>query len=151
MSQGIRHHGANRHADPDTIRREEETIQLVYPFLMIRKKIADVLSKKKYFSAIMENPVDLSEFSRRPTPRLITGLFLMAFSYVIGWPAIATLGVLAVWYKEPLVAVIGGPVTYAVSCLVFIFGAWLARAPHYMGMLTKYAIQSFIKKYSSNS
>ena len=99
----------------------------------------------------MKNPVDLSEFRRRPTPRLITGLFLMAFSYVIGWPAIAALGVLAVWYKEPLVAVIGGPVTYVVSCLVFIFGAWLARAPHYMGMLTKYAIQSFIKKYSCNS
>jgi hypothetical protein len=117
-------------------------------FFMIRRKIAEHLSRKKFVIKIMENPVDLSEFRQRPTPRLIIGLFLMAFSYVIGWPAVAALGVLAVWYKEPLIAVIGGPAIYTFSYVVFILGAWLARAPHYIGTLIKYAIQRFIIKYS---
>jgi hypothetical protein len=117
-------------------------------FFMIRRKIAQYLVGKKYIIKLMANPVDLSEFKERPTPRVITGLILMGFSYVIGWPAVAALGFLAVWFREPLIAVIGCPTIYGLSHVVFILGAWLARAPHYMGTLTKYAIQRFIKKYS---
>jgi len=116
---------------------------------MIRRKIADYLIQKKSISKMMENPVDLSQLRQRPTKRMIWGWILMAFSYVIGWPAVAAFGVLAVWYKEPLIAVIGGPTIYVISCLVFIFGAWLARAPQHLGTLTKFAIQSFVRKYSS--
>lgn len=116
---------------------------------MIRRKIAKYLSEKKFIIKIMENPADLSEFKRRPTPRLITGLILMGFSYVIGWPAMAALSALAVWYREPLIAVIGCPTTYGLSYVVFIIGAWLARAPHYMGTLARYAIQSFLKRLLS--
>jgi hypothetical protein len=122
----------------------------VFNFSMLRRKIAKYLSEKKFIIKIQENPADLSEFKERPTPRLITGLILMGFSYVIGWPAVAALGFLAVWLKEPLVAVIGCPTIYGLSHVVFIIGAWLSRAPHYMGMLTRYAIQLFIKKYSHN-
>jgi len=74
---------------------------------MIRKKIAKYLAGRKYIIEILENPTDLSEFKERPTTRLITGLILMGFSYVIGWPAVAALSVLAVWCREPLLAVIG--------------------------------------------
>lgn len=75
----------------------------------------------------------------------------MAFSYVIGWPAIAGLGVIALWYKEPLIAVIGGPTIYVISCLVFILGAWLTGMSQHLGTLIKYALQSFIRKYSSKN
>ena len=117
---------------------------------MIRRKIAQYLAGKKFIIKILENPADLSEFKERPTPRVITGLILMGFSYIIGWPAVAALGVLAVWLKEPLIAIIGCPTIYVLSHVVFIIGALLSRTPHYMGTLTKYAIQRFIKKYSSN-
>jgi hypothetical protein len=116
---------------------------------MIRRKIAQYLSGKKYFKNILENPADLSEFKERMTPRLITGLSLMALSFIIGWPTVAALGVLAVWYKEPLIAVIGCPTTYALSYVVFIVGAWLARAPHYMETLVRYTIQYFFRKLIS--
>lgn len=116
---------------------------------MLRRKIADYLIKKKSIIRLMEKPVDLSEFRERPTRRMIFGWFLMAFSYVIGWPAITGISVIAVWYKEPLIAVIGGPLMYAVSCLVFLLGAWLARAPQHLGTLTKFATQAFVRKYSS--
>jgi len=118
-------------------------------FAMIRRKIADYLSKKKFIIKLMENPVDLSEFRQRPTPRLITGLILMGLSYVIGWPAVAALSFLAAWFREPMIAVIGCPTTYGLSYVVFIVGAWLARAPHYMGILARYTIQVFLRKLLS--
>ena len=116
---------------------------------MIRRKIAKYLAGKKYIREILANPVDLNEFKERPTPRLITGLILMGFSYVIGWPAVAALGALAVWLNEPLIVIIGCPMTYGLSYVVFIIGAWLARAPHYMGTLARYTIQIFLRKLLS--
>jgi hypothetical protein len=113
---------------------------------MLRRKIAQYLAGKKYIREMLEHPADLSEFKQRPTPRLITGLVLMGFSYVIGWPAVAALSALAVWMREPLIAVIGCPTTYGLSYVVFIVGAWLSRAPHYMGTLTRYALQSLLRK-----
>ena len=113
---------------------------------MIRRKIGQYLSGKKYFKEILENPADLSEFKERMTPRLIIGLILMGLSYVIGWPAMAALSFLAVWFKEPLIAIIGCPTTYALSYVVFIVGAWLSRAPHYMETLARYTIQYFFRK-----
>ena len=116
---------------------------------MIRRKIAKYLTGKKYIIEILNNPADLSEFHQHPTPRLITGWILMGLSYVIGWPAVAALSALAVWLREPMIAIIGCPTTYALSYLVFIVGAWLARAPHYMGTLARYAIQTLLRKILS--
>ena len=116
---------------------------------MIRRKIAKYLAGRQYIIEILENPTDLSAFSERPTKRLITGLILMGLSYVIGWPAVAALSVLAAWLREPMIAVIGCPTTYGLSYLVFIVGAWLARAPHYMGILARYTIQLFLRKLFS--
>ncbi|MFH1080212.1 MAG: hypothetical protein V1766_08130 [Pseudomonadota bacterium] len=116
---------------------------------MIRGKIAKYLAGRKYVIEILENPTDLSEFKEPPTPRLIAGLILMGLSYVIGWPAVAALSVLAGWSREPMIAVIGCPTTYGLSYVVFIVGAWLARAPHYMGTLARYAIQFFLRKLLS--
>jgi len=116
---------------------------------MIRKKISQYLAGKKFIQKILENPADLSEFRERMTPRLIIGLILMVLSFIIGWPAVAALSVLAIWFKEPLIAVIGCPTTYALSYVVFIIGAWLSRTPHYMGILARYTIQSFLRKLIS--
>ena len=71
----------------------------------------------------------------------------MGLSYVIGWPAVAAFSAMAVWFREPMIAIIGCPTTYALSYVVFIAGAWLARAPHYMALLAKYTMRSFLKKF----
>jgi hypothetical protein len=112
---------------------------------MIRK-IINGLSETKYIRGILEHPADLSEFRERPTPRLITGLILMGFSYLIGWPAVAALIFLAARLNEPLIAVIGCPATYGLSYVVFFAGAWLARAPHYMEILARYALGALLRK-----
>ena len=115
----------------------------------MRKRIVQYLAGKKFIQKIMETPADLSEFKERPTPQLIAGLVLMILSFIIGWPAVAALSVLAVWFKEPLIAVIGCPTTYALSYVVFIVGAWLSHAPHYIGVLARYTLQSFLRKLFS--
>jgi len=113
---------------------------------MIQRKFSQYLAEKRFVQKIMEPPADLSEFKARPTPRLIAGLILMVLSFIVGWPAIAALGVLAVWWQEPLIIVIGGPSAYALSCLIFFIGAWMARAPHYLNTLTRYSLQVLFKK-----
>ncbi len=116
---------------------------------MIRRKIAKYLVERKYIAEILDHPTDLSEFKERPTKRVITGLILIGLSYIIGWPAVAALSILAVWFGEPMIAVIGCPTTYGLSYLVFIAGAWLARAPHYINILARYTIQLFLRKLLS--
>ena len=116
---------------------------------MIRR-IARILAETKSIRGILDHPTDLSEFRERPTPRLIAGLILMGFSYLIGWPAVTVLTILAVHLHKPLIAIIGCPTTYGISCLVFFIGAGLAHAPHYMGVLTRYAIgKLFLKLFRS--
>jgi len=114
---------------------------------MIRK-IMGHLAETKYVREILENPVDISEFRERPTPRLISGLLLMGASYLIGWPAVTALTMLAFYRQEPLIAIIGCPTIYGFSCVVFFIGALLARAPHYTGLMTKYAIGKLFLKLS---
>jgi len=103
-------------------------------------RIAELLAGTKFIREALEHPADLSEFKERPTPRLITGLVLMGFSYIMGWPAVTALSMIAVYLQEPLIAIIGCPTTYGLSYIVFFVGAWLARAPHYMGIVTRYAV-----------
>jgi hypothetical protein len=76
---------------------------------------------------------------------MVIGLCLVAFSYIIGWPAVAALGILSVYFREPLIVVIGGPVTYGFSHLVFLIGAWLIGAK-YVRPLMRYAIKALFKK-----
>lgn len=110
------------------------------------KKLAERLAKTNYIRGTLENPADLSEFREKPTPRLIFGLILMGFSYILGWPSVAALGVIAIWLDEPLIAAIGGPAVYGLSHLVFLGGALLARAPHYFNVLLRYSIGKLFRK-----
>jgi hypothetical protein len=73
---------------------------------------------------------DLSVFDRRPSRKMIVGLFLIGFSYVIGWPLIALLAGLAVSAHAPMVIAVGGPLAYGLSHLVFLAGVYLAGAAY---------------------
>lgn len=94
---------------------------------VIRRSIHKIATTDFVRSAIAEQ-ADLSAFKEKPNLRIIAGVFAIAFSYVIGWPAIAGLGMLAAKYRQPLIVVVGGPVTYGLSHLVFLLGMYLAGA-----------------------
>ncbi len=111
---------------------------------MIRK-IAERLARTAYVRDALEHPPDLREIRRKPSPRVWAGLFLVGLSYVIGWPAVAALGVLAAWFREPLIIAVGGPLTYGLSHLVFLAGAWLAGA-RYVRLLMKHATRRLMER-----
>jgi hypothetical protein len=97
-----------------------------YRLLFIIKKIMRHLAKTAFVQQALADGTDLSVLKRRPTTRTYIGLFLILFSYAIGWPAVALLGFISLHLREPLIAVVGGPITYGLSHLVFLAGAYLA-------------------------
>jgi hypothetical protein len=111
----------------------------------VTKKIAARLAKTAYVQRALKERQDIRSIRRKPTARFYTGLFLILFSYVIGWPAVAVLGFIAFHLNNPLIAVIGGPVTYGMSHLVFMIGAYLAGA-EYVAVVLQWATRVAIEK-----
>jgi peptidoglycan/xylan/chitin deacetylase (PgdA/CDA1 family) len=68
---------------------------------------------------------DLSPFKERPSKRFLTGVGLMLFSYVLGWPMVGLFSVLAAYFQNPGL-LIGGPLSYGFSHLVFLSGLYVA-------------------------
>jgi hypothetical protein len=101
---------------------------------VIRRSIIRIAETGFVRSAI-EEQVDLSAFREKPTPTTVAGLVIIGLSYIIGWPAIAVLGMIAIKLQEPLLAVIGGPLLYGLSHLVFILGMYLCGAVYSMVMV----------------
>ena len=87
-------------------------------------KIADI----DFVRASIEERADLSAFKERPSVQVLTGVFLICLSFLLGWPAVAVSGVLALKLEEPLIAVIGGPLIYGLSHLVFLLGMYFSGA-----------------------
>lgn len=98
---------------------------------MIRQSILKIAETGFVRSAI-EEQADLAAFKEKPTPMVLAGVFAIGFSYIIGWPAVAALGILSVKLHNPWIAVIGGPLTYGLSHLVFLFGMYLSGATYSM-------------------
>jgi len=94
---------------------------------MIRQRIIKIGATDYVRSAIADQ-ADLSAFKEKPTPVVLAGVFAIALSFLIGWPTVAALGVLAVKLHNPWIAAVGGPLTYGLSHLVFMLGMYLSGA-----------------------
>ena len=109
--------------------------------------LIDKIAKTRFVRSAVEEKADLSAFRERPTLRIILGVSAIGFSYIIGWPAVAFLGTLSIYFKEPLIVVIGGPVTYGLSHLVFLLGMYLAGAK-YTRIFLRWAARVLVEKFS---
>lgn len=113
-------------------------------------KIVAKLASFPFVRSALEEKADLSAFKQKPTLRIISGVGFIALSYLIGWPLIALLTAISVYYKEPLIAGIGGPVVYGISHLTFIFGMYLAGARYswiFLRWATRMAMLKLLKRY----
>ena len=99
--------------------------------------------------AVVER-ADLSAFRERPTPRIIAGISAIGLSYIIGWPMVSLLGSVAIYTNRPLVVIIGGPLTYGLSHLVFILGMYLAGAK-YTKIFMRWAARAVVERFLSES
>ena len=91
-------------------------------------KIILSLAATPFVRTAIEQKADLAPFREKPTPIVLAGVFAIVMSFLLGWPAVAALGVLSVKLQTPWIVVIGGPLTYGFSHLVFLFGMYLSGA-----------------------
>jgi hypothetical protein len=92
--------------------------------------IARRIARTGFARKAFEERVDLSVFRSRPSARIIFGLVLIGFSYLIGWPAVAFFSIVSIYFGQPLIFIIGGPVIYGISHLVFIAGIYFAGSKY---------------------
>lgn len=112
------------------------------PKALIRK-----LAETEYVRSAITDRANLSAFRERPTPRIIFGLCIIGLSYTIGWPAIAALGAISVYFQKPVIVAVGGPVMYGLSHLTFTVGAYFAGAKYtrvFMRWLTRVAMERLL-------
>lgn len=115
----------------------------------IFKKTALYLARTKYCKTAIEDRADLTAIREKPTPSMIVGLILIAFSYVIGLPAVVALGVIAVWMKDKRIVLIGGPLIYAISTILFIIGIKMA-GKKYFQVFSRWVVRVVLEKILGN-
>ncbi len=113
------------------------------------RKIARFFANTAFVRDAIEERADLSAFKKHRTAKDLTrnilGISLIVISYIIGWPAVILLGVISIYTEEPLVVVIGGPVIYGLSHLMFLIGMYITGAP-YTIIFLKWASRVIIEK-----
>ncbi len=115
----------------------------------LEMKLLQKLAETDYVRKAVEERADLSAFHEKPSFRVLLGVFALAFSYVISWPAITLLGVLAIHLEKPLLIAIGGPLLYGLSHLVFLFGMYLSGAKYskiFLRWATRVAVERWVNK-----
>jgi len=89
--------------------------------LNIIKKIAGGLAKTKFALSAINDGADLSAFKEKLTVQNYIGIFLMCCSYLIGWPAVGLFATLSIYWHEPLLIIIGGPLLLVIAHLECIY------------------------------
>ena len=115
---------------------------------MIKTKIARRLAETDYVRSALNDKADLSAFKEKPSVRIVFGVSAILFSYVISWPAISALGAVSLYLNEPMLVVIGGPLLYGFSHLVFLFGMYLAGAKYskiFLRWATRVAVEKLMR------
>ncbi len=98
---------------------------------MIRK-IARGIAGTKFGIKALNEDVDLNAFKEKPPAKVLFGIFLMAVSYMIGWPMIGLIGAFSLYWNEPLILIVGGPLLFIAAHLAFLAGVYLAGGKYVM-------------------
>jgi peptidoglycan-N-acetylglucosamine deacetylase len=116
----------------------------------IKTRIINRLSRTRFVREAMAEKTTLSSLRVKPTLRFWTGLGLIGVSYVIGWPAVGLLALIAFHMHEPLIVAIGGPIIYGVSHLAFLAGSYLAGS-RYVKIFLHGATRRIVEKWGNTS
>ena len=109
--------------------------------------LAARLAGTRYVREALLEKADLRALKTRPTPRVWIGLGIVGFSYVMGWPAVGLLAWISYHLREPWIIVVGGPVTYGLSHLVFLAGSYLA-GKQYAQILLRWATRCLMERWA---
>ncbi len=95
---------------------------------------------------------DLSAFRGKPSLKVIAGVLTIAFSFVLGWPMVTLMGILSLHTGNPWFALIGGPIFYGLSHLVFMVGMVLSGAEYsliFFRWLTRITMESLMQRFGT--
>ncbi len=98
----------------------------------------------------LEETGELQLFGGRPAPRTLFGVSAILLSYAMCWPVIGLLSAEAVARKRPLLIIVGGPVAYGLSHLVFLLGLYLAggrQSSILLRRLTRTVVLKLLARY----
>jgi len=116
---------------------------------LLAKRLTIRLASTGFVRQAMAEKADLGAFKEKPSGAVLAGLALLGFSYVIGWPAVAGLGAVAIYLKKPIIAVVGGPLTYGLSHLVFLVGMYLCGKKYpaiFLRWLTRVSMEKMLAR-----
>ena len=115
--------------------------------MSIIKKAALYFARKEFCKTAINEHADLSVLKEKRTASVSIGLFLIVLSYLIVIPGFFIVGLIAAWLKKPMVGVIGIPLDYGISWLLFMLGLYLA-GPRYAKALGRWVAQGYTGKNS---
>ena len=95
---------------------------------LLFRKIVLYFAATPFVQTAIEEKADLAAFRIKPTPTVLAGVFAIGLSFLLGWPSVFVLGVFAVKLHTPWIVVVGGPLIYGFSHLVFLLGMYLSGA-----------------------
>lgn len=110
------------------------------------RRLAGYLMKTDFVRSAVAQNADLAIFRQKPSARVVFGVIFIIASYLLCWPVIGIFGLLAISAGQPLWVVLGGPVTWAVSHLVCMFGLYLAGMEHSKALL-KWLARLFVQRH----
>ena len=111
----------------------------------ILKVLVSRVARARFVHAAIADRADLSAFRRRPDLKVMAGVSAITVSYIIGWPLVSLLGAAAIYYNNAALVVIGGPLVYGLSHLMFMLGMYLAGAKYSWIFLRWAVAQSMIR------
>jgi len=120
------------------------------PWPEIKARFVARLVRVRFVRETMAETANLSSVSVKPTLRVWVGLGLIGLSYIIGWPAVGLLALIAYHVGESMIVAVGGPLVYGLSHLAFFAGSYLAGS-HYAPFFLRWATRKAIEKMGSCS
>jgi hypothetical protein len=109
------------------------------------KHIHQLLFKTAFVQNVLSKDVNLECFKNRPSMRVKVGITLILFSYIVGWPAVGLLGIISFYLGKIFILIIGGPLIYGISHLLFFIGVFLA-GKEYAQSLLNWTMKAFFEK-----
>lgn len=113
--------------------------------LDVSRSLARLLMRTDFVRSAVKENADLSLFKQKPTKKILLGLVCIAVSYLICWPVISALGVVAVYTGKPVLVVIGAPLIWTATHFLCMFGTYLAGVEHTKA-LTKWLTRKFVER-----
>jgi peptidoglycan/xylan/chitin deacetylase (PgdA/CDA1 family) len=100
----------------------------------------------------LREKTDLSSFKERPSKMFVAGAGLMLFSYVLGWPMVGLFSFLAAYFQRPDL-LIGGPLSYGFSHLVFLAGMFLAGRDSlkYVEIFSLWSLRTLVERLAGQN